>query len=118
MEELKREYETIAYDGEQVTVEIPRQEILRRLKQAQKSQEKEAKRQAREEVALKPRILRALKEHPDGLNKSQVYLHVGCYPSGGSLALAQLEQAGKLSFEQRSGVGKAIICRLTEDTNV
>lgn len=118
MEELKREYESIVFEGKQHTVEIPPQEIRRRLKQAHKTQLKDTKRKAREEASLKPRILNVLKAHPDGLNKTQVYLHAGCYPSGGSLALAQLERDGKINFEHHPEYGKAIICRLTESANV
>jgi hypothetical protein len=100
-------YAYIEYEGKRVKVEVPLQEVQRRVTQ----QKKELARKEREKNSLQTRIKETLRAHPEGLSKNAVYRYTRCYPSGGSLALAQLEMAGVVSFER---VGNSIICKATE----
>jgi hypothetical protein len=95
MEERKREFERIEFEGKPYQVEV----------------------QPQQRPSLKIRLLKAIQEHPDGLNKTQVYLHAGCYPAEGSFALSKLKAEGHISFEQRSSFGNPIICRLGESSD-
>jgi hypothetical protein len=92
MDIREREYEIVELDGKQVRMQVIRKGDSR--------------------SALTLRILKVLREHPDGLNKTHVYLYAGCYPANGHFVLAQLEAKGEISFEQQSSFGKPIICRL------
>ena len=99
MDERKREYEYIEFEGKQVKVETL------------------ASQSGAKRGSLKPRILKALQDHPDGLSKTQVYVHAGCAQTSGAIALGQLAAAGRVSVSAQGSFGKPIICRFVEDSN-
>ena len=93
MEFPERQFQYVEFEGQQYRVEIP---------------------QTNGRVSVKARIIKALREHPEGLSKNMVYQHAGCYPDGGKRAIAQLVAAGLVITEHINKYGGTIICRLTE----